>query len=92
MKLYVRKSRELCISIKLQHDSTPDVMITNVEDGDDVVQMGDVVGMITGDVLEVDVEHLDCFLYVSSSGNPGTILIGVNSNWSVFMFIAKFLK
>ena len=59
MKLYMRKSRELCISIKLQHDS-----ITDVEDEDDVVQMSDVVGMITGDVLEVDVEDLDCFLYV----------------------------
>ena len=54
----MRKSRELCISIKLQHDSIPDVMITDVE------EMGDVVGMITGDVLEVGVEDLDCFLYV----------------------------
>ena len=36
-------------------------MITDVEGGDDVVQMGDVVGMITGDVFEADVEDLDCF-------------------------------
>ena len=58
----MRKSRELCISIKLQHDSIPDLMITNVEDGDDAIHMGDVVGMITGDVLEVDVEDMDCSL------------------------------
>ena len=64
LKLYIRKSRELCISIKLQHDSIPDVKITDVEDGGDAVQMGDVVGMITGNVLEADVEDLDCFLYV----------------------------
>ena len=39
-------------------------MITDVEGGDDVVQMGDVVVMITSDVLEADVEDLDCSLYV----------------------------
>ena len=59
----IRKSKELCISIKLQHDSIPDVMITDVEGGDDVVQMGDVVG-VSGNVLEADVGDLDCFLYV----------------------------
>ena len=61
MKLFIRKSRELFISINLQQDSIPDVMITDVEGGDDVVQMGDVVGMITDDVFEADVEDLDCF-------------------------------
>ena len=39
----------------MQHDNIPDVMITDVEGGDDVVQMGDVFGMISGDVLEADV-------------------------------------
>ena len=61
-KLCIRKSKELCISIKLKHDSIPDV-ITDVEGGDDGVQMGDVVG-VSGNVLEADVGDLDCFLYV----------------------------
>ena len=39
-------------------------MITVVEGGDDVVQMGDVFGMISDDVLEADVGEWDCFLYV----------------------------
>ena len=39
-------------------------MITDVEGGDDVVQMGDVFGIISGDVLEADVGESDCFLYV----------------------------
>ena len=38
-------------------------MITDVEGGDDVVQMGDVFGMISGNVLEA-VGESDCFLYV----------------------------
>ena len=38
-------------------------MITDVEDGDDVVQMGDVFG-ISGDVFEADVGESDRFLYV----------------------------
>ena len=39
-------------------------MITDVEGGDDVVQMGDVFVMISGDVLEADVGKSHCFLYV----------------------------
>ena len=39
-------------------------MITDVEGRDDVVQMGDVFGMISGNVLETDVGESDCFLYV----------------------------
>ena len=39
-------------------------MITDVEDGDDVVQMGDIFGRISGDVLQADVGESDCFLYV----------------------------
>ena len=54
LKFYIRKSTECCINRKLQHDNIPDV-ITDVEGGDDVVQMGDVFGMISGDVLEADV-------------------------------------
>ena len=64
LKFYTRKSTEFCINIKLQHDNIPDVMITDVEGGDDVVQMGDVFGMISGDVLEADVGESDCFLFV----------------------------
>ena len=36
-------------------------MITDVEGGNDV-QMGDVFGMISGDVLEAGVGESDCFL------------------------------
>ena len=39
-------------------------MITDIEGGDVVVQMGDVFGMISGYVLEADVGESDCFLYV----------------------------
>ena len=39
-------------------------MITDVEGGDDVVQTGDVFGMINGNVLEADVGESDCFLCV----------------------------
>ena len=43
-------------------------MITDVEGGDDVVQMGDVFGMISGDVLEADVGE-SCMLYNEQGGN-----------------------
>ena len=59
LKFYVRKSTEFCINIKLQHDNISDVMITDVESGDDVVQMADVFGIISCSVLEADVGESD---------------------------------
>ena len=50
------------LNIKLQHDKIPDLIPDGVG-WDDVVQMGDVFGMISGNVLEAD-EESDCFLYV----------------------------